>query len=835
MKTGPVDFAIVTALKVERDAVLRHLGRAEPHYQAGDADTYYYSELPLSTPGQIYRVVLTMLLEPGNVKASSTTARLVERWQPNFVLMVGIAGGVPGKVNLGDVVVASFTHYYEAGKVTPTGDEQRPIQIRTDQRLYGRALDYERSEWQATIGIPPPPTAPASHKPNAHFGGIASGEKVIANQDALRQLLQQARLLAVAMEGFGVAQAAAEVHPAPGFLEIRGISDFADKQKNDDWHEYAADAAAAFTVGLLRTGPVPPIPVAKTRHVITPPGLPPNFGRYEVMDKLGEGGMGVVYLAYDPNTNRKVAVKDLSPRLTADPDFRARFEREVKIVASFTHEAIVPVYDSGEQDNRPYLVMRHMTGGSLADKLRAGRRAAPDFIPILQRVAGALDYAHAHSVIHRDVKPGNILFGERSNASLSDFGLAKLVATSATVSDSGLATGTPAYMSPEQVTGQHRLTGRSDVYSLGVIFYEMLTGRPPYQAETSMATALLHVTAPVPQIDAHAWGLPAGCNTVLARALAKDPADRYSTVEEFAGAVKALWEPTPRVGVESALVGTGNPQPFAAPALNTDKIIKDWIEKDPLRPKQIEGSIGSTKNIRAGVFIMGSRHHVREAPPREKNVPDFEIGENPVTVGQYLAFVESDGYADRRWWSETGWDWRQSAIPGWGRPDRSRPDDWAEQVKRPACPVTGVTWHEAEAYCQWLGEQKNRLIRLPTEEEWEKAARGPDGRVWPWGDKFDPKWANTYEHGVAGTLPAESIPEDISPFGLRDVGGNVQEWTSSPYRPQPDEDFPDAELRVARGGSWNDTAFGARCSFRHVYPPGYYFPFVGFRIVVARR
>jgi formylglycine-generating enzyme required for sulfatase activity len=206
----------------------------------------------------------------------------------------------------------------------------------------------------------------------------------------------------------------------------------------------------------------------------------------------------------------------------------------------------------------------------------------------------------------------------------------------------------------------------------------------------------------------------------------------------------------------------------------------------------------------------------------------------PVLVSQYAAFVAAGGYDQQRWWSVDGWAWRQGRAMAWGRAERGQPRDWVNQIPRPTYPVTGVTWYEAEAYCSWVGTQKNQAVRLPTEEEWEKAARGVDGRTWPWGETFNAKRTNTYEHGVVGTLPAGHVKGDVSPYGLVDMGGNVQEWTSSLYRPQPDEALPAAELRVARGGSWNDTAFGSRTSFRHVYPPGYYFPFLGFRIVVEK-
>lgn len=245
-------------------------------------------------------------------------------------------------------------------------------------------------------------------------------------------------------------------------------------------------------------------------------------------------------------------------------------------------------------------------------------------------------------------------------------------------------------------------------------------------------------------------------------------------------------------------------------------------------------SIGMLHRIPSGPAIIGSSFHIREAPPRQVFVAEFEIAQVPVTVSQYAAFLDTGGANERLWWGDSGWAWRQAAANGWGRADRSQPHDWINQKYRPYDPVVGVTWYEAEAYCNWLGAQKNRLVRLPAEEEWEKAARGEDGRTWPWGEEFNRNKTNTYEHGVGGTLMAGSLSGDKSPYGLADLGGNVQDWTSSAYQPLPGEEFPAMDLRVARGGSWNDTAFGARTSFRNVYPPGYYFPFLGFRIVVER-
>ncbi len=230
---------------------------------------------------------------------------------------------------------------------------------------------------------------------------------------------------------------------------------------------------------------------------------------------------------------------------------------------------------------------------------------------------------------------------------------------------------------------------------------------------------------------------------------------------------------------------------------------------------------------------MGSRFHPREKPARVISLPGFEITHIPVTVQQFDVFLESGAVKERRWWSPAGWDWLNGNAESWGRIDRFTPEGWNAQVRNPVHPVTNVTAFEAEAYCAWLGNVKNKAIRLPTEEEWEYAARGEDGRPFPWGEVFEPQFVNTLESEQLGTVEAASMPADMSPFGVMDMCGNVQQWTASLYTPLPNEILPPGPLRVARGGSFNDTAFGSRTSYRRPYPPGYFYPFLGFRMVVG--
>jgi eukaryotic-like serine/threonine-protein kinase len=313
-----------------------------------------------------------------------------------------------------------------------------------------------------------------------------------------------------------------------------------------------------------------------------------TVGRYQIIAELGRGGMATVYKAYDPHFKREVAVKVLPGQLTHDPLFRTRFEREAQTIAALEHPAIVPVYDFGEEEERPYLVMRYMAGGSLSERLQQGPLSTQQTIEILRKLAPALDHAHQNGIIHRDLKPGNILFDAQGNPYLADFGIAKLIEGSQTLTGSAII-GTPAYISPEQAKGGQEIDGRSDIYSLGVILYEMLTGQTPYQADTPIQVIMQHILEPVPILLTANADLPDYMQTVIDRAMAKETGHRFATAGEMVLAVSQLneGESTPGAAVAvplsttpaSPLSMTTLPPPPATPPV-TDATV---VETAPLR------------------------------------------------------------------------------------------------------------------------------------------------------------------------------------------------------------------------------------------------------------
>ncbi|MBE0683465.1 MAG: protein kinase [Anaerolineales bacterium] len=294
-----------------------------------------------------------------------------------------------------------------------------------------------------------------------------------------------------------------------------------------------------------------------------------QFGPYQIIAPLGEGGMAAVYKAYQPAMERYVALKIL-PRTFADnPLFIARFKREAKLLAQLQHPHILPVFDYGQAEGYTYLVMPFVQSGTLTDSLTGKPLPLQRIRQVVTQIGEALSYAHARGLIHRDVKPSNVLIDESGNCLLADFGLAHVTEDSVNLTSSGTILGTPAYMSPEQGSGQ-KVDARSDLYSLGIIFYEMATGRVPYRAETPIAVIFKHIQDPLPPSRTLNPELPEAVELAIQKALAKSPQDRYQSADELIEALESAIPNAPAVsnqhqGAKTQIQPlTGKPKPQEA-------------------------------------------------------------------------------------------------------------------------------------------------------------------------------------------------------------------------------------------------------------------------------
>ncbi len=299
-----------------------------------------------------------------------------------------------------------------------------------------------------------------------------------------------------------------------------------------------------------------------------------SIGQYQIVEKIGVGGMATVFKAYQASINRHVAVKILPTQFAYDPNFVKRFAQEAKAIAALEHPYIVPVYDFGTQEGLTYMVMRYVEGGTLAD-LMSKPMSNERIVEITGNVARALDYAHQRGVVHRDIKPSNILIDKQGEVLLTDFGIAKMMEDSeggTRLTGTGSILGTPEYMSPEQAEGVS-VDRRSDIYSLGVVLYELLTGQPPYQAQTPLAVVLKHVREPLAPPHTIKVDVPEPLERIVLKAMAKNREQRYQTASEMEHALKsALRE------IESGAVTT------ALPVSRTQAVSKSTATAPPAQP-----------------------------------------------------------------------------------------------------------------------------------------------------------------------------------------------------------------------------------------------------------
>jgi serine/threonine protein kinase len=342
-----------------------------------------------------------------------------------------------------------------------------------------------------------------------------------------------------------------------------------------------------------------------------------TLGSFEILEAIGQGGMALVYKARQSAMNRSVALKVLSSPMTVNPAFLARFKQEAQMIASLEHTHILPVYDMGEQDGWVFIAMRYMSHGTLTARIAQGPIPLKDVSRWIEQIGSALDYAHQRGVIHRDVKPSNVLLDAQGNAFLADFGIAKWSEGSLNLTGSGVI-GTPQYMSPEQGQGL-KIDGRSDEYSLAVMAYEMIIGRPPFEAETPLAIVLKHITEPLtPPISINPR-VPQSVSDVIAKALSKSPDDRYPTTEAFAQALSAV--------IAAAPAGGTLPLPSAA---QTEEVRLTTHEplKTPRRFSPIAISVALLALLMIGIggLVLLSRNQ----PPPDRPEAAIGLGANVV-------------------------------------------------------------------------------------------------------------------------------------------------------------------------------------------------------------
>ena len=488
-----------------------------------------------------------------------------------------------------------------------------------------------------------------------------------------------------------------------------------------------------------------------------------KLGRFTLIENLGQGGFGTVYKARDA-IGRMVAIKILKPKWSDDADALQRFRREAMAAGSLFHAHIATILDLDEADGQRFLVIRYIDGISL-DKLIAQRGHLPwqEALQILTQIGEALNYAHTKGFIHRDIKPQNILVSPEEGAVLTDFGLVKAVQSSNSTT-TGSFLGTPAYMPPE-VWHDHPSTQATDQYALACVLVEMLTGKTLFGGSTPPAVMAKHFS-PLSLPQPMPKDVPAGIEAVLRRALAQEPNERYPSIKEFVASLVR-----PANVVQQPLAKQASPSRITLPVDNPAGI--EWVE------------------IPAGDFLYGENKTIQHLHKL------FWIGKYPVTNEKYKRFLD----AHPKYPVPQDWDNNGRTFPlGMGYH-----------------PVINVSWQDAQAFCKWAH------ARLPSEVEWEKAARGTDGRTYPWGeDWLDGKYCNSKEARVDGTIPVDDFPEGISPYGVWDMSGNVWEWIETLY---------DGGTRVLRGGSWVDESRYVRAAVRLGNVPGYRNDTVGFRCV----
>lgn len=509
--------------------------------------------------------------------------------------------------------------------------------------------------------------------------------------------------------------------------------------------------------------------------------------RFEILSILGEGGMGVVYKVNDNILSQVVALKTLLPAFVQHEEALTRFINEVKVCLTLNHPNIIRVYDIRRLEDIYYMTMQYIEGFSLHEWLQENSaRDIGQVLNVLKKICAGLEYAHRTGTFHRDIKPANIMMTKEGGILLVDFGLAKLADGLGNITRLGGA-GTPNYMAPEQKRGGE-IDQRVDIYAMGVMSFEMFTGELPHLVDESASQLNPKLNPKV--------------NEVMDKTLAKDPSKRYGNILSF---IEDL---------EEALATKVVPSREDASILE-DKTVLEGAEETAApkaRPAPEPESVIDMNMVPAGHFWMGSSlnesKNETEKPRHRISLATYYIDKYPVTNQAYRKFIKEAGYSEPSFWADP-------------------------QFNNPSQPVVGVSWQDAMEYAKWANK------RLPTEAEWEKAARGEDNLIYTWGNEFSSGMANV-DYSMATTSQVDQFPGNVSPYGCLDMIGNVWEWCfdwfeEKYYSMSPTENPQGPERgvkKVIRGGAWDTISFNTRNSFRFFADPASKSQNTGFRCVV---
>ena len=615
-----------------------------------------------------------------------------------------------------------------------------------------------------------------------------------------------------------------------------------------------------------------------------------KIGDYEIISSLGRGGFGSVYKARAANGNL-VALKILNPQVLDNQKVVKKFFHEAMILAKLDHPNICRLIEFFPDGHNYAIVMEYVEGTELKEILQQQPNGLMPFdqaFRIAKQSLAAFQYAYENGILHRDIKPANIMIDNQGNSKIMDFGIAKVAG--AATHDTAASMLSVHYTPPERFDPSRAVDARSDIYALGLVFYELFTGRRPFEAEETSQIMFWHLNEIPEPPNTYVSGLPSEVSAAIETALEKDPDDRFQDFKEFSD---ALGQGTPGVDYTSQLVdneattidqtiitspvspkvikkrkkrkGAGLPVPlvagiaaivvvlivggfFAYRAFRPQGQVSTGLKKETPKPTiAIEGGVLNTKGyteiahekdgsvmiyIPSGEFIMGSDNYSWEQPVQTINLDTYLIDKYPVTNAQFQKFVQETGYitdAEKSGGGEVkiARRWRTMEEATWKKPDGAE-----SIVGKEVHPVSQVSYNDALSYCQWAGKD------LPTEAQWEKAARGSAGSVYPWGDTDpDDTTANFYGF-IEGTTAVTSYEKGQSYYGAFDMAGNVYQWCKDWYAGEGSErelenpTGPDTgTTRVLKGGAFTEGSDNLRSASREKAEPNVSRNIYGFRCV----